>query len=264
MKKITLINTIEWLFQRGNILIPFIWVLASCNGDNVPDCFQNEGDLVREQVEVPQFDKITVFENIEVVLSQGSEQRVEIQTGEFLRDEVTAEVRDGRLILRDENNCNLFREYNTTVIFITTPELNEIRSSTGFPIRSAGTLNFTDIALISESFNNPESETTDGSFDLELSAQTVRIVVNGIAYFKLSGTTENFNINVAAGDSRIEAENLIANDININHRGSNDILVNPQQSLRGIIRSTGDVISFNRPATVDVEEIFNGRLIFRD
>lgn len=264
MKIITLIYTIVLLLRKTIILISLLMALAACNGDNVPDCFQNEGDLVTESVAVSAFDRIFVFENIEMVLSSGPEHRVEIETGEFLRNEVSAEVVDGELILRDENNCNFFRDYNTTTIFVTSPDISEIRSSTGFPIRSEGPLTYPNITLISETFSRSENETTDGSFDLELQSQSVSVVVNGIAYFKLRGTTTELEVNVAAGDSRIEAESLIATNVTVNHRGTNDILVNPQESLQGIIRSTGDVISFNRPATVEVEEIFNGRLIFTD
>lgn len=242
----------------------YMLAVASCNGEDVPDCFKNEGTIVKEEVAVEAFDRITVFENIELVLIQATEQKVEIETGEFLRKEVSAEVDDGRLILRNGNSCNFFREYGITKIFVTTPDLVEIRSSTGFPIRSNGIISFSDLLLISESFINPESETTDGSFDLELNAQSVRIVVNGIAFFQLSGVTENLDITIAAGDSRIEAETLLAQNVTLDHRGSNDIRISPQLSLQGVIRGTGNVISFNRPDIVDVQEIYKGRLLFED
>ncbi|WP_262420250.1 head GIN domain-containing protein [Flagellimonas meishanensis] len=238
--------------------------LISCNGENTLDCFQNAGDLVRETVDVDEFGTITVFENLNLVMKQGDEQRVEIETGEFLRNEVTAEVENGRLILRNENNCNFVRDYGLTTVYVTAPNISEIRSSTGLLISSDGVLDYPSLSLIAESFNNPETETTDGSFDLDLNSETVRIVVNGIAFFQLRGTTTNFSVTVAAGDSRIEAEGLVANHVNLNHRGSNDIFVNPQQRIEGVIRGTGDVISVNRPQEVDVEELFNGRLIFRD
>ena len=95
-------------------------------------------------------------------------------------------------------------------------------------------------------------------------AFTVSIVVNGIAYFRLQGDTDNFNITIAAGDSRVEAENLVSQNVDLNHRGSNDVYVNPQQRISGVIRGTGDVISINRPPEIEVEELYNGRLIFQD
>ena len=162
------------------------------------------------------------------------------------------------------NNCNLFRDYGVTKVVVTSPNITEIRSSTGWPITGEGILGFSDLLLITESFNNPETETTDGSFDLEVATQTLRIVANGIAYFQVRGTTENLMTTIAAGDSRVEAENLVAQNVTLDHRGSNDILVNPQQSLLGVIRGTGDVVSVNRPALVDVEVLYKGQLIFRD
>lgn len=245
-------------------LILLAFLFDSCNGDNVPDCFQNAGDTVRETVAVPEFSTITVFENLNVVLKQGEEQLVEIETGEFLFNDVSAEVEGNRLILRNENSCNYVREYGLTTVYVTSPNISEIRSSTGLLISSDGVLDYPSLTLISESFINPETETTDGSFDLEVNSTTVRIIVNGIAYFKLSGASTNFNVTVAAGDSRIEAESLISQNVTVNHRGSNDVFVHPQQSLTGVIRGTGDVISVNTPPVVDVEELFNGRLIFQE
>ncbi|MCK0161779.1 head GIN domain-containing protein [Allomuricauda sp. F6463D] len=247
-----------------SVLFILSLLFVSCNGDNVPDCFQNAGDIVRIKVDVSDFSTITVFENLNVVLKQGDEQLVEIETGEFLLNDVTAVVDESRLVLRNENGCNYVRDYGITTVYVTSPNITEIRSGTGLLISSDGVLSYPSLTLISESYNNPETDTTDGSFDLELDATTVRVTVNGIAYFKLDGNTVNFNLNVAAGDSRIEAENMEATNVTINHRGSNDVFVNPQQRLSGVIRGTGDVISVNTPPEVDVEELFNGRLIFQD
>ena len=250
-------NTYIFIFLLGIFL-------SGCRGENALDCFQASGDLVRDEVVVPRFTRITVFENVTLVLRQGVEQRVEIETGEYLRPEVSAEVEGETLLLKDTNDCNFFREYGTTIVYVTAPNIEAIRSSTGFPIRSEGALGYNSLSLISESFNNPEAETTDGSFELELATQNLNIVSNGIAYFQLSGTTQNLNITIAAGDSRVEAENLLAEEVTVNHRGTNDIRINPQQSLTGVIRGTGDVVSFNRPPNVDIEELYRGRLIFRD
>lgn len=248
--------------KKYALIVLFACFHLSCNSESAPDCLQNQGELVREEVILPIFDKITVFEKVALVIKEGLEQKVEIETGEFLLNEVSAEVKGDRLVLRNDNGCNLFREYGITTVYVTSPNISEIRSSTGLLISSDGVLSYPRLNLVSESFNNPETETTDGSFELELATQTVSVVVNGIAYFKLAGTTTDFNVTIAAGDSRIEAEELLADNVVVNHRGTNDILANPQVSVRGVIRGLGDVICFNRPDTVEVEEIFNGRLLF--
>lgn len=250
--------------MKKGILAYCFLLLVACNGDKVPDCFQNAGDLVREAIELPEFTRITVFENVSLVLKQGTDQLVEIETGEFLKNEVSANVEGDRLILRNENECNFVRDYGLTTIYITSPNIEEIRSSTGLLISSDGILNYPNLSLLSESFSEPEAETTDGSFDLEINSDSVSVLVNGIAYFQLRGNTNTLDIFIAAGDPRIEAKDLVAQNVSINHRGSNDVFVNPQQRISGVIRGYGDVISSNRPPEIEVEELFNGRLIFID
>ncbi|MGF1559864.1 MAG: head GIN domain-containing protein [Flavobacteriaceae bacterium] len=264
---ICLLRKVRATFPKiGKVLVVTLFgvTVNSCNTDAAPDCLQSAGNLVRDEVSISDFTKITVFENISLVLKQGEQTKVTVETGEFLLNEVSATVEGDRLVLRDTNDCNYFRDYGSTTVFVTAPNIVEIRSSTGWPIRSDGVLSYPSLTLLSESFVNPESETTDGAFDLEVANENLNLVVNGISYFKLRGTTGSLNLTIAAGDSRIEAQGLIANTVGLNHRGSNDMLINPQQSLSGVIRGTGDVVSFTRPDVVDVEVLFNGRLFFRE
>lgn len=250
------------IIQFGFSLV--LLLFNGCNTESAPDCFQNAGDLERLTVEVPEFDRITVFEGLNLVILQGDQQKVELESGRFLLDGITAKVEGDRLIVENNNGCNLFRDFGISTVYVTSPDIKEIRSSTGLLVSSGGPLGFPDLTLISESFSNPDAVTTDGAFDIEVANSRVRITVNGIAFLKLRGRTETLDVFVAAGDSRIEADDLIANTVQVNHRGSNDLLVYPESTIEGVIRGYGDVISLNRPDTVDVEELFEGRLIFRD
>lgn len=252
------------IVARYGMLLAMVILLVNCNSENAPDCFQNAGDINREIVEVPNFTAITVYENVEMTLRQGSPLKVEVETGENLRNEVEVQVVDGRLLLRDTNDCNFTRKYGLTKVYVTAPNITEIRSSTGLDILSDGVLAFPSLTLISESFNDPDAGYTSGEFNLELDTQNLAIVSNGISYYNLRGKTINFNILFASGDSRLEAEALIAENVSFNHRGSNDMRLSPQESLKGILRGTGDVVSFNRPAVVEVEQMYKGELIFID
>ncbi|CAN0331056.1 unnamed protein product, partial [Scytosiphon promiscuus] len=89
---------------RIGLLLAILLVLVNCNSENAPDCFQNAGDISREVVEVPNFTAITVYENVQLTLRQGSPLKVEVETGEYLRNEVEVEVVDNRLLLRDTND----------------------------------------------------------------------------------------------------------------------------------------------------------------
>lgn len=244
------------------VLLVVFTVLGEGCGPDSPDCFQASGDIETVRLEVPEFSSITVFENIELVVRYGPVQEVVLETGANLRSDISAEVVEGTLELRDSNSCNYFRGYGRTTFYVTTPDLRVLRSSTGWPIRSDGVLPFTDLSLVSESFNNPGALTTDGSFDLEVDVERLQIVSNGIAFFKLQGRAGQFSITIAAGDTRVDAMDLVAESVQVSHRGSNDILVKPLQRISGLINGYGDVLSYGRPPEVAVEETFRGRLIF--
>ncbi len=248
-------------FSHITSILIIAGLIGSC-GEEGPACFRSTGDLIQEELILPEFTDITVFENIRLVLRHGPEQRVILETGENLRGAVSATVEAGVLELRDGNGCNLAREYGQTTFIVTTPDLLTLRSSTGWAVRSEGVLLFDDLTLISESFSNPETETTDGSFDLQIDTRRLRIVANGLAYFRIRGRTGALGVNIAAGDSRVEAAGLDARRVTLNHRGSNQILVRPAERIDGVIRGYGDVLSYNRPDTVNVEETFRGRLVF--
>ena len=236
--------------------------LVSCNGENVPDCFQNSGSIVQQEFDVEFFDKITVFERIELVLKDDPTPKVIVETGKNLMNDIEVRVEDGRLILINNNACNLTRDYGITKVYVSSPNLTEIQNSSGLNVISDGILNYANLRLISEDFNNPNVTHTDGDFDLQVNSNRIDIVFNNLSNIFISGSVNNLSIGFYSGDSRFEGANLIAQTIDIFQRSSNDMIVNPQQSLKGEIRGTGDVISFKRPPIVEVEQFYTGKLIF--
>lgn len=243
------------------LVILGVCLIFACDSESASDCFQTAGRIVQDTFTVPEFNRILVNRDIELIIRQGETYEVTIETGDNLRNDVSAEVIDNRLILTDDNTCNFVRDFGITKIFVTTPTLREIRCSTQFEISSEGILNFENLDLLSENFNFPDTFPI-GDFRLQLNVENLRVVSNNLSFFFLSGEAENVNISFPAGSSRFEGENLIAQNITIFHRGINDMIVNPQESLTGQILSTGNVISVNLPPIVEVEELFNGRLIF--
>ena len=237
-------------------------LFLGCDTEDGNDCFQKAGKIIQTEVEVQNFSEIMVFERIKLYIQQGPEQKVIIETGENLLNEVTAQVEGERLILKNENSCNLVRDYEITKIYVTTPNLTWLRSSTGIAIESIGTLSFPDLYLLSVNEELDPDIHTDGDFILDLDVENLRITNDNYSNYFLKGKVENFDAFFAGGDGRLEASELIVQNYDIFHRGTNKLIVNPQQVLKGDIYSYGDVVSKNRPPEVDIEEHFKGKLIF--
>ncbi|WP_193434711.1 head GIN domain-containing protein [Confluentibacter citreus] len=237
-------------------------LLMACNSEDAGDCFQTTGAIIQEEIILSDFDKILVNRDIELVVKEGPEQKVIIETGKNLLNDVEAVVADGRLTLTDNNSCNYVRDYGITKVYITSPNITEIRSSTQYNISSDGVLTYPILTILSEDFSAPDSFTI-GNFYLQLNNDAFTIVFNNISNCFVSGTTNNLNITFASGGSRFEGENLIAQNVTFWNRSSNDMILNPQQSIIGKISGTGDVICLNQPPIVDVVEQYKGRLIFK-
>lgn len=242
------------------VIFILLVLLFSCSNEDANDCFQTAGKIVTQEVDVASFTKILVNRDIELVITQRAEIKVTIETGENLLNDIEAVVIDNRLELTNNNTCNYFRDYGITKVYVTAPSINDIRSSSQFDVSSQGVLNYSSIRLISEDFNKDVFAV--GDFRLEVNSVNVVITSNKFSSFYLSGQVENLNIGFYAGDSRFEGANLVAQNVSVFHRGSNDIIVNPQQSISGELRSTGNVIAKSRPPIVEVEEFYTGRLIF--
>jgi hypothetical protein len=239
-------------------------LLISCNGDKVPDCFQNSGDIIQQEFEVTTFSKITVFEHIELILKVAPTESVIVETGEYLMNDIKVSVEEGRLILKNENSCNLTRDYGITKIYVSAPNITEIRNSSGLAMRSDGVLNYPNLTLISEESVSDDVFHSTGDFRVQVNCQFLYVVTNNLSNIFISGTVEDLLVRFYAGDGRFEGANLIAQNIEIFQRSSNDIILNPQLSLTGEIRSTGDVILVNEPPILNVQQFYTGRLIINN
>ena len=65
-----------------------ILFFAGCSSDSGWNCIQTSGDIVQKEVMVPSFTKILVWERTKVFIQQGDVQKVIIETGENLMNDV--------------------------------------------------------------------------------------------------------------------------------------------------------------------------------
>lgn len=245
-----------------NYLILF-FVITACDSDSAWDCFKAAGSIVQEEIVLENFEKLDVRHRVQLILKQGSEQKVILETGENLRGKISLKVENGELRIENGNSCNLVRDYGITKVYVTSPNITQIRNGSGLPVLSEGVLAFPSLALLSEDTAVEGDIHTVGDFNLQLDVQNFSIFANGKSNFFLSGTAETAFIGLYSGDGRVEAAGFEIQDLNIYHRSTNKMIVNPRQSIRGEIRSVGDVIAVFQPPVVEVEQFYTGRLIFQ-
>jgi len=239
----------------------FIFLIFACNSEDANDCFQTSGNIIQQEVAVTSFDRILVNRGIELIIKEALDYKVTIETGKNLINDVKAEVLGNQLVLTDNNSCNYVRDYAATKIYVEAPNLTEIITSSQHVVSSDGILNYDTLTLSSEDFNGT-SEFVIGDFRFTLNSENLEIVSNNLSFFYIDGEVETLFVGFYSGAGRFEGEDLIAQNVTVYHRGSNDMVVNPQQSLYGELRGTGDLISVNEPPIVDVDRIYTGQLFF--
>lgn len=239
------------------ILVLILVVFLGC--EKPGDCIKSSGKLVTKEVPVTPFDVIYVYAGISLVVKEGPEYKVEVQTGENLIDDISVVLQDNILTFRDETTCNWVRDYGETTVFITAPNIVEIHSRTEKDIKSEGVITYPILRFIAMDLSEGAGT---GDFIFEIDNGQFVIESNNVARFFITGKTQEAILNFYDGNSRIEAQNLEANVIKFYHRGSNDMLLRPIQRIEGELFSTGNVVLFQTPPEVEVFAHYYGKLLY--
>lgn len=237
-----------------------ITLFYGCDSEDAGDCFQSAGNIIQQEFTVSNFERILINERIELILKEGATQKITVETGENLMNDIDIQVVNNELIATNNNTCNFVRDYGLTKVFVTSPNITEIRNSSELAVRSDGVLTYPTLNLVADDFQSDFLNI--GDFYLSVNNTTLKITSNGISNFYIDGQTTDLTVGFYAGDSRFEGKDLIATNVNITHKSTNDMLVNPQAKIEGNIYSLGDVIAYNQPAIIDVTEHYQGKLIF--
>ena len=124
--------------KRILYILLILFTITACDKEDAPDCFQAAGKMISKEVELASFEEVIVYGRIKLYIEHGEEQKVVIRSGENLISEVTAEVENGRLSLRNGNECNFFREYDLTSVYVTVPNLTWLQNAGNKNIESVG------------------------------------------------------------------------------------------------------------------------------
>ena len=245
-----------------NILIVFgfLFLFAGCSKPS--DCVESTGDMITKEFVIPaevNFDKIIVYKGIALVVTEGPEYKVEVKTGENLIDNIEVKIVGDLLSLKDNTTCNWVREYGQTTVYVTAPHIMELHSKTEKTISSNGVLTNNILRLFSIDLTDGAGT---GDFNIQVNNGQTVIENNNVSRYYISGQTNELLLNFYDGNGRFMGENLSAKSINVYHRGSNDMIVKPTESITGKMVSTGNVILKNTPPIVDVQELYHGHVIY--
>ena len=243
--------------KKSVFLIGLLLLFIGCS--NLGECIEATGSIITKEFTVGDFDRIIVYQGISLVVTEGPVYKVEVQAGENLMPNIQATVLDGLLALKDNTTCNWVRDYGNTVVYVTAPNIIELHSKTEKLIASNGVLTYPILRLIAMDLYDGAGT---GDFNIQVNNSQTVIENNNVSRYYISGQTDNLLVNFYDGNGRFTGDNLNAKKIVVFHRGSNDMIVKPTESITGKMVSTGNVILKNNPPIVDVQQLYQGRVIY--
>jgi hypothetical protein len=244
--------------RQGTIIGTAALVLfAGCAKEEWDDCFTSVGDIVMDERPVDAFTAIDLSDRFDLVFTPDTVDRLIIEAGQGLLEQIRTEVIDGTLVIRDENTCNWVRRFDA-------PMVAHVHCHALKDLVCRGVGDVTCTGPITTSVFEAGTVNANGRISLEVDVDTcvignstgaANIIVSGIAH----------QVRLYAGSvGPIDARGLHTTDALISHYGANDIFVRSSNSLGVILMSLGDTYYAGDPPNIWSNIEGSGQLIRLD
>lgn len=236
------------------ILIIYCLVLVSfCSCEKALSCLEKSKGVEKEVLDLSSFTKLEIKGNVDVELLYGDEQTV-LEADRSMESDIDWEVENGVLKLSFQPTCKTLKKRDVK-LQITTKQLDYILYDGQGKVYSSNVLKYPRLTL------DPKEGVMEA--DLMLDTKYIGVETGGLSSFVFSGKTDRLWVGNYGGDGYIDASTLCAQDVTVEHKGTNVVRVKPSNSVDVICNSSGDVILYQVPITVKEERTNTGRIRYK-
>jgi hypothetical protein len=249
VKKYRTVKTMRQLI----FFITCTFLFVSCKKENMCDCFKGTGANTREERTAGDFTEIVSHQDVNVILTPGTENKITVEAGENLVPLIETSIVDGALLLRNNNRCNWVRSFKNVInVYVTVKDLQKIS------VRGSGSFTSTDTLRAADFTSDIWSS---GDINLLISAGTthsnIHANVGDITLKGYSGVSYIYS----AGNGFIHLGGLTSDYTFLRNKGTGDCYVTSYKQLEAEILHIGNVY-YSGPGTVTKAYITGtGRLI---
>ncbi len=239
---------IKFRYFISAVLILFV----SCNSEDSWDCFKTAGKVQIEYRDLEDFDKVSIFDKVEVELIQSDKNGIEIRAGKNLISGVVSKIEGDRLVIQNQNKCELLRNsdhiINLKLFF---------DSLINIQVYSSGSV-FSRDTLFLKKLNI--SKQSNGDLSITLKSENVFIYSNEYGDALINGKIGNVSIR-QQGVGMVDFSRCQIDSASIFTQGPGQIQIFSKYKIQGEIIRTGKVVLFGDP----IEDILikdQGKLIY--
>lgn len=228
----------------------FILLLFITQGNS---CLEGKdyGPKVKETREVADFDEIEVSNGIDVYLTMGSREHLEVEIPEDLLKDLVTEVRGGKLKIYFDRSFNW---NNETTVYLQAKKIKKINISGGSDLIGENLL---------ESKNLELNASGGSDIKLEIQVEDLEVEVSGGSDIVLSGVAD-FLIAESSGGSDLKAFELITARADLDASGGSDIKVTVEEELDASASGGADIEYMGNPNLLNTNASASGDIKKRE
>ncbi len=212
---------------------------VSCVNGQFYKSISGNGNVVKNERSVSGFDGVKVSTGIDVILSQGDNEKVVVETDENLQEYIKTEVRDG--ILNVYTDHISIRHADVEKVYVTIKDVKSLSTSSAGDIVGETPVRTDEIRL---------SASSSGDIKLELYAKSVKLDISSAGDIKLTGESETLDADLSsAGDLKAFEFKVKEAEVSVSSAGSADIYTTDKLTARA--SSAGDINYKGSPKYVD-------------
>lgn len=234
-------------------ILTLVLLLCSCKKDHLFDCLKGTGEQITVTRSLNHFHSIEMHNNADVIFHKGNPGAI-ITGGANLLEGVETSIKDGWLIIRNNNKCNWVRDFNKRITV-------DIYTDTLIRLDNYGSGNFVTADTISVTDFRYDNWNATGT--IQFYFNTVRFYMNihtGTSDLTARGVSE-VQILYYNGYGKINLRQLSGNLIFMNNSGTNDMYVSVKDELYATIEEAGNIFYSGSPAVVVPQIKGTGKLI---
>lgn len=212
----------------------FILLLYNTGCEKVAICIKGKEGLERRTIEVSSFKEIEYEGEGTLFLSQGPEQKVEVETNKDLLQYFNTKVGANEVWRAGFNKCT---DQKTLNIYVTVKDIRRIK------LYGSGQI-IGNSPITSDKFQVDLSGS--GTISMEAISNYLSTSLSGSGDIKLKGSSNELNVSVD-GSGNVDTKKLGANNVNTTTKGSGNIQVSANQTLNSTIKGSGSVLYSGTP-----------------
>ena len=248
--------------MSGFKIISFVVLFASiksCKKAEDRKCLKSTGKIITQEIGMPSFTKLDLFERIEYTLVQDTVFKVVLNGGKNLLNEIKISVSDDRLKITNENTCNFLRSYKKII-------KAEIHFKDLTEINYRGTEILTNLDTLHLPWINVLIVNSSGSVRLNLNSNSINASASGgYGDFQLTGKASFANLYINNNGFCNTFGLIVKDSLKVTSNTMGAMMVNADKTiLNAEIKNGGNIFYKGVPSKIILNKNGSGNLLIEN